>query len=67
MLSFFPRDVLDVSWDLIESVSGGFLPSFVLPVSAVLQTGAYSDYVTNVYAADTDSDARKVIIMSNSW
>ena len=24
MLSFFPRDVLDEIWDLIESVSGGF-------------------------------------------
>ena len=24
MLSFFPRDVLDESWDLIESVSEGF-------------------------------------------
>ena len=27
MLSFFPRDVLDEIWDLIESVSGGF-PSY---------------------------------------
>ena len=25
MLSFFPLDVLDESWDLIESVSEGFL------------------------------------------
>ena len=25
MLSFFPLDVLDEIWDLIESVSGGFL------------------------------------------
>ena len=25
MLSFFPLDVLDVIWDLIESVSEGFL------------------------------------------
>ena len=25
MLSFFPRDVLDEIWDLIESVSEGFL------------------------------------------
>ena len=24
MLSFFPRDVLDEIWDLIESVSEGF-------------------------------------------
>ena len=26
MLSFFPRDVMDEIWDLIESVSKGFLP-----------------------------------------
>ena len=25
MLSFFPLDVLDEIWDVIESVSGGFL------------------------------------------
>ena len=25
MLPFFPPDVLDENWDLIESVSGGFL------------------------------------------
>ena len=34
VLSFFPLDVLDEMWDLIESVSGGFLtyfcPSFVV-------------------------------------
>ena len=28
MLSFFPQDVLDETWDLIESVSEGFLPTF---------------------------------------
>ena len=28
MLSFFPRDVLDEIWDLIESVSEGFPPTF---------------------------------------
>ena len=27
MLSFFPRDVLDEIWDLIESVSESFLPT----------------------------------------
>ena len=27
MLFFFPRDVLDEIWDLIESVSEGFLPT----------------------------------------
>ena len=28
VLSFFPLDVLDEIWDLIESVSGGFLTYF---------------------------------------
>ena len=27
VLSFFPRDVFDEIWDLVESVSEGFLPS----------------------------------------
>ena len=30
MLSFFPRDVLDEIWDLIESVSEGFPSYFYL-------------------------------------
>ena len=29
MLSFFPQDVLDEIWDVVESVSEGFLPTFV--------------------------------------
>ena len=34
VLSFFPLDVLDEIWDLIESVSEGFLTySFILPVT----------------------------------
>ena len=31
MLSFFPRDVLDEIWNLIESVSEGF-PSYSLDI-----------------------------------
>ena len=30
MLSFFPRDVFDETWDLTETVSEGFLPTLVL-------------------------------------
>ena len=30
MLSFFPQDVLDEIWDLIESVSEVFLPTLLL-------------------------------------
>ena len=33
VLSFFPLDVLDEIWDLIESVSEGFLTYFCLPLS----------------------------------
>ena len=29
VLSFFPLDVLDEIWDVIKSVSGGFLPSLL--------------------------------------
>ena len=37
MLSFFPLDVLDEIWDLIESVSEGFVPTpYILKY---LQTG----------------------------
>ena len=41
MLSFFPRDVLDEIWDLIESVSEG-IPS-------------YSYQVSRLYAVELDS------------
>ena len=30
VLSFFPLDVLDEIWDLIESVSEGFLPTLTI-------------------------------------
>ena len=33
MLSFFPLDVLDEIWDLIESVSEGFLTYSYVPTS----------------------------------
>ena len=29
MLSFFPLDVLDEIWDVIESISEGFLPTLM--------------------------------------
>ena len=35
MLSFFPRDVLDEIWDLIGSVSEGFLPTYAYLAVAV--------------------------------
>ena len=37
MLSFFPLDVLDEIWDVIESVLRDFLPT--LPVVALLKIG----------------------------
>ena len=40
VLSFFPLDVLDEIWDLIESVSEGFLTySFTLSLSEDNQSG----------------------------
>ena len=38
MLSFFPRDVLDEIWDLIESVSEGFPTYFCLTIPPVFIT-----------------------------
>ena len=38
MLSFFPRDVLDEIWDLIESVSEGFPTYFCQSHSHFLHT-----------------------------
>ena len=35
VLSFFPLDVLDEIWDLIESVSEGFLTYFRLTATSV--------------------------------
>ena len=35
VLSFFPLDVLDEIWDLIESVSEGFLTYFCLTAMSV--------------------------------
>ena len=42
MLSFFPIDVLDEIWDLIESVSEGFLTYFCLAIPPVLITSFLS-------------------------
>ena len=36
MLSFFPLDVLDEIWDLIESVSEGFLTYSFLKLQGLL-------------------------------
>ena len=33
MLSFFPLDILDETWDLIESVSEGFLTYFFIKIN----------------------------------
>ena len=46
VLSFFPLDVLDEIWDLIESVSEGFLTysTFVEPCHPVKQTCSHKNY-----------------------
>ena len=43
MLSFFPQDVLDEIWDLIESVSEGF-PTFYLLFDFFIYACYYCDY-----------------------
>ena len=40
MLSFFPRDVLDKLWDLIESASEGF-PTYSFELDLTLKTLVY--------------------------
>ena len=42
MLSFFPRDVLDEIWDLIESVSEGF------PIYSYSQCSRFITYIQYV-------------------
>ena len=37
MLSYFPRDVLDEIWDLVESVSGGFATYSLMSSKDVLR------------------------------
>ena len=41
MLSFFPRDVLDENWDLIESVSEGFPTSLRITDRSDMTTAVY--------------------------
>ena len=47
MLSFFPRDVLDENWDLIESVFVGFF-YLLLNFCAIRFTTNYSKKVKSV-------------------
>ena len=45
VLSFFPLDVLDGIWDLIESVSEGFLTySYNMTIDFFHVKGGFSDY-----------------------
>ena len=43
VLSFFPLDVLDEIWDLIESVSGGFLTYSLLYVWLLEKRATYNE------------------------
>ena len=47
MLSFFRLDVLDVIWDLIESVSEGFLTYFV---RMIIQTQSNTSICDNKFS-----------------
>ena len=44
MLSFFPRDVLDEIWDLIESVSEGIPTFFLYPAIQLVELIMYTKY-----------------------
>ena len=46
MLSFFKRNVLDEIWDLIESISQGFLPS-LLPLEDFSEAQIYKKAYVN--------------------
>ena len=49
MLSFFPLDVLDETWDLIESVSEGFLTySYTLTREIITEISFTKDIELNV-------------------
>ena len=55
VLSFFPLDVLDEIWDLIESVSEGFLTYSHLNESTIFVSVVYSllpIYITYCFLSD---------------
>ena len=50
VLSFFPLDVLDEIWDLIESVSEGFLTySFYRLIMGKIENGIYFQAIANIW------------------
>ena len=48
MLSFFPRDVLDEIWDLIESISEGFLSTLTCLFGSCLANNVYDGCMWNL-------------------
>ena len=58
VLSFFPLDVLDEIWDLIESVSEGFLTySYKEAYSYIIyRTGKYTPYSSYIIMSFSRSD-----------
>ena len=48
VLSFFPLDVLDEIWDLIESVSEDFLPTLILDTCICIENKTSSSYFCDV-------------------
>ena len=60
VLSFFPLDVLDEIWDLIESVSEGFLTYSFTSISQVLQ----HRYLAFKAACNSLSDSGKITVSS---
>ena len=58
MLSFFPLDVLDEIWDLIESVSEGF-PTYSVKASLASSLNGY------MYSNCTSLNVAVFILMAN--
>ena len=66
MLSFFPLDVLDEIWDLIVSVSEGFLTDFFLNSITVNVLHPLKLHAGRSCISGNDSPNTKVVI-SDGW
>ena len=62
MLSFFPRDVLDEIWDLIGSVSGGFLPTLG---STEDKANTLNYFFASVFTVVGDSEIKSMSLKSS--
>ena len=66
MLSFFPRDVLDEIWDLIESVSEGFPIYSSILLEELIAIQMVLLFVINHKKNTDDSTTTNLLILSSS-